>query len=294
MLCAILFGQMSSKITIILLLTISNLAWGQGNGLYKFIGKNGKYGFIDKEGNVKVKPEYLNVSDFSDGLCFVSEKVVKRGYKWICIDTLGRKVFEIDDFPETEFNEGFSRISSFSEHWFIDKSGQKVFDKVWKDGQANFKNGVAYVSDIQFSNFYPIDTKGNRVDTNTYKRHEVYLKQNDTTTIKATEKLVRFKQDSLWGFKDLNGNVVIEPKYQLVDKFENGLCGVRLKYQRFEVANDYYLDSIINEKGEIVSQQPMHCYQGFQGELIEYYGGFHFSGGVHYLDRQGQKVIPKE
>ncbi|MBO9702590.1 MAG: WG repeat-containing protein [Sporocytophaga sp.] len=285
---------MNSRIIVLLLLTISNLTWGQGNGLYKFIGKNGRYGFIDEEGNVKVKPEYLSVNDFNDGLSFVSKKIVKKDYKWICIDTLGRKVFEIDDFPETEFSEGFARISDgFGQHFFINKRGEKVFNKVWKDGQDNFKNGIAYVSDIQFSNFYPIDTQGNRIGSETYNRHGVYLKQNDTTTVKTAEKLLSFKQDSLWGFKDLSGKVVIQPKYYLVDKFENGLCAVRLNYQAFDIA-DYYLDTIINEKGEIVSQQPMHCYLGFQGELIEYYGGFHFSGGVHYLDKRGQKVILKE
>lgn len=293
--CVILFGQMSSRIIILFLLIISNLAWGQGNGLYKFIGKNGKYGFINKEGNVKVKPNYLRVHDFSEGLCFVSKEITKKDYRWICIDTLGQKIFEIDDFPETEFSEGFARFSNgFGQHFFINKRGKKVFNKIWKDGQGNFKNGIAYVSDIQFSNFYPIDTQGNRIGSETYNNHQVYLKQNDITALKKPEKLIRFRQDSLWGFKDLEGKVIIEPKYHLVDKFENGLCAVRVRYQSFEIANDYYLDTIINEKGEIVSQQPMHCYLGFQGELIEYYGGFHFNGGVHYLDKRGQKVIPKE
>jgi WG containing repeat len=294
-LCAILFGQMISRIIIFLiLLTISNLCWGQGNGLYKFIGKNGKYGFIDKNGTVKVKPIFLVVHDFSEGLCFASKETIKKGYKWICIDTIGNKIFDIEDnFPETDFSEGFARISSFTEHWFIDKAGRNVFKKSWKDGQANFKNGIAYVSDEEFINFYPIDSKGNRIGNVTLARHEVYSKQKDSTS-NSVDSLIAFKQDTLWGFKNLNGEIIITPKFQLVDKFENGLCGVRLNHQRFEVANDYYLDTIINEKGEIVSQQPMHCYLGFQGELIEYYGGFHFSGGVHYLDKRGQRVIPKE
>lgn len=283
---------MRFKLTIIILL-FSTLAFGQANQLYKFAGNDGKYGFIDKKGTVKVKPNYLIVKDFNDGLCFVSKEVITKGYKWICIDTLGNEVFDIqDNFPETDFSEGFARIKSFTAHWFINKKGINEFKKTWKDGYKEFKNGIAYVSDIEFSNFYPIDIKGNRIGNNTYSRIEIYQKVK-SGILAMTDTLLKFKQDSLWGFKNLKGEIIIEPKYYLADRFQNGLCAVRLKYQRFEVLNDYYLDAIINTKGQVVSQQPMHCYMGFQGDLIEYYGGPHFSGGIHYLDKDGQRIIPK-
>jgi len=283
---------MRFKLTILILL-ISTFVFGQTNKLYKFRDGNSKYGFIDKTGSIKVKPNYLVVKDFSDGLCFVSKEVITRGYKWICIDTLGNEVFDIqDNFPETDFNEGFARISSLTEDWFINKDGKKAFNQTWKDGQGYFKNGVAYVSDIQFSNFYPIDTNGNKVGNAFYSRIDVNQKIA-IEPLNGIDTLIKFKQDSLWGFKNLKGEVIIKPKYYLADRFQNGLCAVRLYYQPFEVANDYYLDAIINTKGQVVSQQPMHCYMGFQGDLIEYYGGFHFSGGVHYLDKNGKRVIPK-
>lgn len=278
----------------ILFIVLSTIVFGQTNKLYKFKAYNDNYGFMDKTGKIKVKPIYLIVGDFSDGLCFVSKETITKGYKWICIDTLGNEVFDIkDNFPETEFSEGFARISSFTEHWFINQKGENIFNKTWKDGQGNFKDGVAYVSEKQFSDFYPIDTKGIRIEKSTYSRIEVNGKLNTSSEIEA-DTLIRFKQDSLWGFKNLKGEIVIKPKYYLVDKFQNGLCAVRLNYQRFEIANDYFFDAIINTKGQVVSQQPMHCFMGFQGDLIEYYGGFHFSGGVHYLDKDGQRIIPKE
>ena len=284
---------MRFKLTILILL-FSTLVFGQTNKLYKFRDSNNKYGFIDKTGSIKVKPNFLIVKDFSDGLCFVSKKIITKGYKWICIDTLGNEVFDIqDNFPETDFNEGFARISSLTKDWFINKKGKNAFNQTWKDGQGNFKNGVAYVSDIQFSNFYPIDTNGNRMESSTYSRIDVNGKLKNTSKI-SMDTLIRFKQDSLWGFKNLKGEIVIKPKYFMVDKFQNGLCAVRLNYQPFEIANDYFLDAIIDTKGQVISEQPMHCYLGFQGDLIVYYGGFHFSGGVHYLDKDGQRIVPKE
>jgi hypothetical protein len=83
-----------------LIFSLTFTAFGQGNGLYPFIGKNNKYGFIDKYGTVKVKPDYLHVTDFSDGLCFVSKESSSNNRRWICIDTAGNIVFDIkDNFP---------------------------------------------------------------------------------------------------------------------------------------------------------------------------------------------------
>ncbi|MBC7440725.1 MAG: WG repeat-containing protein [Flavobacterium sp.] len=287
--------------TTIILILISCLTYGQGNGLYKFKSQDGKYGFIDKSGKIKIKAEYLNVSDFSEGLCFVSKEVVKKGYKWIFIDTLGNKAFDIkDNFPETGFSEGFARISSFDEHWFVNKNAENEFGKTWKDGHAEFKNGVAYVSDKQFSDFYPINTKGERIDTKTYSRVEIYnsrknvdLKKLHKSVFKS-ERYISFKKNNLWGFKDNQGNVLIIPKFYKIDKFENGVCAVRINKIDFETANDYFLDALIDEDGNILIEIEMHCYMGFQGELIEFYGGPHFIGGVHYLNKNGEKITPTE
>ena len=286
---------------IILLILTSFFTYGQGNGLYKFQSENGKYGFIDKTGKIKIKAEYLIVGDFSEGLCYVSKEVIKKGYKWIFIDTLGNKVFDIkDNFPETEFSEGFARISSFEEQWFVNKSGINEFGKTWKGGQGEFKNGIAYVSDKQFSDFYPINTKGERIDTKTFSRVEIYnSRKNDNLETKSktefkSDKFVPFQENELWGFKDSLNNVVIKPEFYKVDKFENGVCAVRINKREFEFANDYFLDAIIDENGKILNEIPMHCYRGFQGELIKFYGAPHFGGGVHYLNKKGEKIIPTE
>jgi hypothetical protein len=286
---------------ILLLILVSSLSFGQGNGLYKFQSENGKFGFMDKNGKIKVNADFLNVGDFSEGLCYASKEIIKKGYKWIFIDTLGNKVFDIkDNFPETEFSEGFARISSFEEHWFVNKSGVNNFEKTWKDGHEEFKNGIAYVSDKEFSDFYPINTKGERIGTQTFSRVEIYnSRKNDSLESKSkmefkSDKFVPFQENELWGFKDSLNNVVIKPKFYKVDKFKNGVCAVRINKREFEFANDYFLDALIDENGKTLIEIGMHCYMGFQGELIEFYGAPHFGGGVHYLNKNGQKIIPTE
>ena len=284
---------MKILLTILTIFISTFLANGQGNGLYQFIGENGKYGFIDKTGQIKIEPNYLRVNDFSEGLSFVSKEVIKKGYKWICIDTLGNEVFDIaDNFPETDFSNGFARISSFKEHWFINTKGKNEFGKTWKDGYQEFRNGIAYVSDIQFSNFYPIDTNGNRIGTQTFSRLQIFDKTKNHESPPDT-KLISFQLDSLYGFKNQLGEVIIQPMFYKVGKFENGICPVRTVYSPVEFQGGYF-NAVIDSTGRILTETEMYCYMGFQGELIEYYLGPHFSGGPHYLDKNGQLVKPKE
>ncbi len=284
---------------ILLLILVSNLSFGQGNGLYKFRSENAKYGFMDQNGKIKVKAEYLIVGDFSEGLCYVSKKVIEKEYKWIFIDTLGNIVFDIkDNFPETEFSEGFARISSSEEHWFVNRKGINEFGKTWKDGQAGFKNGIAYVSDKKFSDFYPINTKGERIGTNFFSSVEIYKLIDDdsldskTKTKFKSDKYISFQENGLWGFKDSLNKVVISPKFYKVDVFEKGVCAVRIQDIYIETANDYFLDAVIDENGKTLINIEMHCYRGFQGNLIEFYGGPDFSGGIYYLNRNGEKIVP--
>ena len=280
---------------------ISSLTHGQGNGLYKFKSQNDKYGFIDKSGKIKIKAEYLYVSDFSEGLCFVSKEVIKKGYKWISIDTLGNKAFDIkDNFPKTGFSDGFALISSFDENWFVNKNGINEFGKTWKDGHGEFKNGIAYVSDKQFSDFYPINGKGERIDNKTYSRVDIFnSRKNDSLEIEKmaefkSNKFIQFQENELWGFKDSLNNVIIKPQFYKVDKFNNAVCAVRIKKVQFEIANDFFFDAIIDENGRVLNEIEMHCYRGFQGDLIEFYGAPHFGGGVYYLNKKGQLIKPTE
>ncbi|CAL2103652.1 conserved protein of unknown function [Tenacibaculum sp. 190130A14a] len=288
-------------IVVSLLILASGFSYGQGNGLYRFQSENDKYGFMDKNGKIKIKAEYLKVSDFSEGLCAVSKKVIKKGYKWIFIDTLGNKVFDIkNNFPETGFSEGFARISSFEEHWFVNKKGVNEFEKTWKDGDGEFRNGIAYVSDKEFSDFYPINTKGKRIDSKTFSRIEIYdLRENDSLESKnkmdfRSDNFIPFQKNDLWGFKDNSNNVIIKPQFYKIDEFKNGVCAVRIEKRVFETTNDYFFDTLIDEKGKTLIKIEMHCYMGFQGELIEFYGAPHFGGGIHYLNKKGKKIIPME
>jgi len=212
----------------ILLILISGLIYAQGNGLYKFQSENNKYGFMDKNGNIKIKPEYIFVNDFDGGICKVSKEIIEGSYKWIVIDTLGK---------------------------IKDSRTKKTFNSL-KYSSSKTKGMTEFKSD----KFFP------------------------------------FQKNQLLGFKDEQNKVIIEPKFYKIDKFQNGVCAVRINKVEFEFefANDYFFDALIDENGKILIEIEMHSYMGFQGDLIEFYGGPHFMGGVYYLNKNGKKINPTE
>ncbi len=259
--------------------------------------------FIDTTGNYVKKLPYLNGTVFRNGVSTFFTK------------GKGDSIFDLDG---RVLIDGVEEVSDFSNYpflikkngkWgFIDRNGKVLIDFIYEKDRrrefdeilklntdsldalpksrlrnvGHFRDGLAKFQSDSLWGY--INTKNEVVIPAKFK------KANDFSEGKAGISL----DGKTWGFIDANGKFVIEPKFYLVDSFENNLCAVRTNYQMFEVANDYYLDAIIDMDSNIVIREEMHCYMGFQGDLIEYYGGGHFTGGVHYINKKGEKVIPKK
>lgn len=72
--------------------------------LFRII-KNGKFGFIDKKGNVVIEPKFDDVQDFSEDLALVTLNKQK-----VFIDKTGKLVIEPKDFePINGFTNGLAR-----------------------------------------------------------------------------------------------------------------------------------------------------------------------------------------
>ena len=208
----------------------------QGNGLYEFIGKNGKYGFMDKTGEVIISAKYIRVwyPEFSEGLAFVSKKQSANGeFTWICIDTLGKKVFSLGrNYPEKSFSEGYAVISDYENYWFVNKSGKRVFSKKFKDACV-FTNGFARVSDEEcgYSSSYFIDKKGERakhlpLGGSIFNNGISYCGWKLIDTLGnvlidsihewtgASYEFLKVRRNDKWGFIDRKGNIIIDFQYE--------------------------------------------------------------------------------
>lgn len=76
------------------------------DGLMRFV-EDQKYGYKDNDGNVIIKPQYFEATDFSEGLAYV--KKGKTG-SWSYIDTSGKTVIPANFRQAKPFHEGLAAV----------------------------------------------------------------------------------------------------------------------------------------------------------------------------------------
>lgn len=127
---------------------------------------NGKHGFIDRNGQIVIDPQFEAVGDFSEGLARY-----KKGEKWGFIDRLGRVVIKPRFLWAHDFSEGLARVQIFGPIFrarrsigFINKRGaiaiRPQFDELRgvHENANGFHQGLAMIELDYFKGF--IDGKG--------------------------------------------------------------------------------------------------------------------------------------
>lgn len=132
-------------------------AAGETSKLFPII-QNGKWGYIDKSGNIIIKPQFDHASHFSEGLA-----VIKINNKSGYIDITGKVVIAAQFDGADGFSEGLAAVNiggkgGIGGRWlieggkwgFIDKTGNVViapqFDEAWNfwEGLAPVRIGAKY------------------------------------------------------------------------------------------------------------------------------------------------------
>lgn len=212
----------------------------------------GKWGFIDSKGKLKVKPQFDEALEFSEGMA-----AVKLKNRWGFIDQSGKITIKPQFENVESFHEGFAFVVydySLVE-WptaFIDKKGNKIFDPKQRFILHSFNNGIACF--VENHKFYEtlcyIDKKGNVLDEKTVyasvsaSQYEYLLKR-----MKCKIQLDISKGDNIidpdlkeglarvwipswnfckWGYVDSTGNMVIEPKFSYAGNFSEGIAVAKL------------------------------------------------------------------
>ena len=105
---------------------------------YAAVKKDGKWGFIDSEGNIAVEPKYAAVWSFSEGLAAVQTE----DGKWGFIDTSGSEVIEPQFDAAWYFSGGLAAVREGKLFGYIDHSGNFVIEPKYTDA-TNFDNGCS-------------------------------------------------------------------------------------------------------------------------------------------------------
>lgn len=276
--------------------------------LLAMVMKDGKYGYIDTQGNYVIEPLYPMARLFSNGLACVNIEGVRSdlfqgavGGTYVFINTAGEIQFDGKGYLQpTSFLEGFAPVRLSDERLgFINVQGELV--KQGFNAIMPFREGFATALDLDQGIIGYVDTKGEwkiQKDENYtlgdfYQGRAFFKKDNkygflDTTgaevipaTYEATydfhEGLAAFMQEDLFGFMDANGDIVILNIYEDVADFSEGLCAVQKDGQW----------GFINKDNEFVISNQYSAVRNFsQG-----YAAVQVDGKVGYIDVKGNWLV---
>lgn len=231
--------------------------------------------------------EIDEASEFSEGLA-----VVKKDGKYGYIDKEGNLVIDFQYEYANPFSEGLAVVKKNGKNGYIDKSGNIVIDYQYSIAHP-FYNGIAIVGDglyygginnkketvVEFKYFVGTTVASeNLIKINTGSRNGVgFIKYDGTVVVEPKyegaynfyEGLAGAKLNGKWGFIDEKGNVVVDFKYDYIDSFtEDGLARVEI--------DDNVGD--INTKGEVVIP-------------LEYKGDNSYSDGLALIRKDGERYF---
>lgn len=191
-----------------------NRGFDFSEGMAVVINKDGKYGFINRKGEIVVKPQFQEAASFSEGVAAV--------------------------FSDGNLN-------------FVGKDGkivERLSNKYVWDFNATrslprFKNGVCEVhvpakepSEGYSVDIVYIDKKGNEVQK--------------PDVVNEPEEYVIYAEDGKVGYKDKVGNIVVPAKYSSLGKFSCGVALATLEYgERGRGAEEWYSDNYVGIYGYV-------------------------------------------
>ena len=160
---------------------------GYSEGYYQVM-RNGKAGFVDKKGKEAIPCKYDATLKFQDGVANVCIDWDEN--KWSMIDTDGniliQKCNDIGDFYE-----GVAVVRKNDRSGYVDKTGKEVIPLIYESAQC-FSEGFAAVKKEGLWGY--IDKNGNEAIPIIYEEAKDF-----------SDGLARVKKDGMWGYIDKNG-----------------------------------------------------------------------------------------
>ena len=187
--------------------------WGGASrlseGLLSFLS-NGKFGYMDSQGNTIIAPQFDEALPFSEGLA-----AVRSGEKWGFIERTGNFVIPPQFNLVLEgFQDGLARV--FSEDYqirFIDKTGAVIIQPQSNEVNA-FSEGLAAIK---------INGLWGYID----KTGTIVIQPQFEEAKKFSEGLAPVRLKYVWGYIDRTGKIIIEPQFHNAESFSDNLAAVQ-------------------------------------------------------------------
>lgn len=265
---------------------------------------DGKWGYINMDGEFVIEPQYNSVYTFNYGAAVVeiddvpmlinkNNEVlfcgdleyfeIERGNegmfktklftKYGFINHKGEVIAEPIYYNLGDFSQGLCVALNAPHDGFIDKSGEYVIEPIFNDAE-DFSEGFAIVWKDGKCGF--INTKGEQIVDFIYNGAEDF-----------SDGMAKVKVGKLWGFIDTTGRVVIEPQFEhYVSSFSEGLAQF-LMYDKEEDVNFY---GYINKTGKVVIEPKFDIAEDFHdGCALVVVDPFE-EKSISYIDKNGNFI----
>ncbi len=200
------------------------------------IRKNNKYGYIDSDGNIVIKPSYLSAGEFAAGLAPARE-TGDYGY----IDKSGRFVIAPQFDYATPFSEGLALVFKDAHPFYINTAGEKILDCPFAFASP-FRHGLAFVGTL--SGHMGVINKAGKLVVDTLYEDITQFNEGLAVVTKAEEET---------GVVDSAGNMIVPLKhYPFIGNMHNGYFRVSL-YKKEDSANtNGSKEGFLNRKGALL------------------------------------------
>lgn len=201
------------------------------SGVAPVVELTGKTGLIDKTGSYIVEPQWDYISYNED--LFIGSQYENNISA--LFDKNGKMLFQIEGYI-ADYSEGLSPFYSESESGYLDKSG-KLALKLDYAVMDYFRNGIAEVAPVYWGPSHYIDKNGNDL----------------TDTVSSGLRMYKDEANNLFGFKNQQGDIVINAEYYEASPFMNGYAFVSVASASYN-----YRYGIIDTAGKQVLE-PKYC-----------------------------------
>jgi WG containing repeat len=247
---------------------------GFSEGLAK-ITVGGKSGFIDRSGNIVIKPQFSRAGRFAEGMA-----PVEINGAWGFIDRAGTIVIEPRFEWAFPFGEGRALVSMQGKWGFINSAGEMVIEPQF-DEAGGFSEGLArvrvYAADVKKYKSGFIDRQGKWAIDPTFDGAQDF--QEGLAEVCKDIPDPRYRVVSDCFYIDHGGRTVLAPQYS-TDR--SGF------YEGLSVVTETYSYGYINKTGKLVVPLDFQNAEEFREGLalvsVDYVWGF--------IDRKGRQVIP--
>lgn len=245
-----------------------------------------KYGYIDRQGRIVIKPQFDYAWDFSEGMGRFS-KNEKQGF----VNSSGKIIIKPQFVAANNFSDGLALVTIpdgacilCGEAAYIDKTGKFIVNAK-HIGESLARNRRFKDFSEGLAGFYIEDKTKTINEVLPYgfinKIGKISIERKFGDIGEFREGLATFARDFLrtsgYGYINQRGEIVIEPKFDSANEFKEGLASVRLK--------DKY--GFIDKTGAFVVEPKFDDAWPFS----EGYALIRINGKYGYINKTGKIVI---